>query len=151
MKKLAFTFGYIGFIGIFILSAFEFIMMSVNTFPPKTLLDLYAFFTISLFNFAILLATHLNRKHKFVSPNFNLNNRGVAILFLTLSILSMLLLLNSNCYNADDSTFFTKLQGFLSDSYLYIPVIPSIVAGILFVINSSKGRIFYKKKIRVHI
>lgn len=150
MKKLAFAFGYIGFIFIFILSAFEFIMISVNTFPPQTLLDLYAFFTINLISFAILTFTYVNDKLKLVSINFNLNDSRVAILFLTLSIVSMLLILNSNCYNADNTTFFTELQGFLRNPYIYLSIIPVIISGILFVVNSLKNKMPHKKKIRAH-
>lgn len=149
MKKLAYLFGLIGSFCAFSLVAFELIMISVNTFSIRTMFDLYTFFIITLFNFVLLAATYLKNNQKLISTNFNLNDNRLAMLFLGLSVLSIALLLDSNCYNADSSQFLIKLQWFLATPSIYLPLIPNVLSGIFFITDNIKDNFHHKKKVNV--
>lgn len=155
MKKVAYALGYLGFFSVFVLGAFELIMISVNSFTIMTQAELYLVFLINIFNLILLICTYLNDSYKSTTHSFNLHafnlqDRKVAIIFLLMNIALVLLLLDSNCYNSDKDLFILRLQDFLNTPSVYLPIVPSIISGILFVINSTKSKSqILKKKMRV--
>lgn len=152
MKKIAYVFGIIGFFAIFILCAFEEILMSVNSYGLDTVVSLYIFFIINAIGVVLLTASYLNDRHPIIHKvSFNLNNRGVAYLYLIIPIFSVLLLINSNCYNLNTSDPVLLTLGFFESPELYLPIIPVLVSAVLFVLNSSHTiqKLPHKKKVRV--
>ena len=155
MKKAAYVFGYLGFFSTFVLGSFELIMISVNSFTVITQAELYLFFLINIFSLILLILTYLNDNYKSTNYSFdlhafNLQDRKVAIIFLIMNIALVFLLLDSNCYNSDKDLFILRLQDFLNTPSVYLPIIPSIISGILFVINSTKNKSHVlRKKMRV--
>lgn len=140
MKKTAYVFGIIGYFSIFVLSTFEMILMSVNSYGLSTVVCLYLFFALNILGAAILASTYFENRYSLTflhKRSFNLNNRGVAILYLVLPIISGILLINSNCYNLNTNNPIILILGFLQSPELYLPIIPLIISGILFVLNSS--------------
>lgn len=151
MKKIAYVFGILGFFAIFILSAFEKIMMSVNSYGLDAKTSLYAFFIINILAVGLLAITYLQDRNQFVHISFNLNNRGVACLYLAISILSILLLINANSFNANSTQLSVILANFIQSPELYLPILPTVISGILFVIKSEKHtqKFSHKKKVGV--
>ena len=151
MKKLAYVFGILGFLAIFILSAFEKIMMSVNSYGLDAITSIYLFFAINIVAASLLVITYLKDRNHFVHISFNLNNKGVAFLYLVISILSILLLINSNSYSANSSNVFVVLSDFIQSPQLYLPILPVVISGLLFVITSKKHiqKLSHKKKVGI--
>ncbi|MGL5069270.1 MAG: hypothetical protein ACRC6T_15915 [Sarcina sp.] len=141
MKKLAYEFGIVGYFAIFILCTFEIIMISVNSYGIDTIASLYMFFGLNLVGLALLLLSILDGRYKRIHISFNLNNRGVAILYLGVTVISVLLLINSSRYNLATSNLGLLLKGFIFEPEIYLPIIPVMVSGILFIASSmNKGK-----------
>lgn len=149
MKKLAYEFGIVGYFAIFILCTFEIIMISVNSYGIDTIASLYIFFGLNLVGLALLLLSILSSRYKRIHISFNLDNRGVAILYLGVTAISVLLLINSSRYNLDADNLGLLLKGFVYEPEIYLPIIPVIISGILFIASSmNKGKAKVKSKIR---
>ena len=139
MKKLAYEFGIIGYFLIFILCTFEKIMMSVNSYGIDTLTSLYLFFGLNILSFCIFILSIIANRSKQVHISFNLSNKGIAILYLGISILSVILLINSSKYNLNTNNFETLIKGFFFEPTLYFPMVPLLISGTLFIINSKEN------------
>ncbi|WP_297518648.1 hypothetical protein [uncultured Clostridium sp.] len=141
MKKLAYEFGIVGYFAIFILCTFEIIMISVNSYGIDTIASLYLFFGMNLLGLALLIFTMLGDRYERIHKSFNLNNRGVAILYLGVTVVSVLLLINSSRYNLAADSFPLLIKGFIYEPEIYLPIIPVIISGILFVVSSKRTKV----------
>lgn len=137
MKKLAYEFGIIGYFLIFILCTFEKIMMSVNSYGIDTLTSLYLFFGLNILSFCIFILSIVTDRYKQVHISFNLSTKGVAILYLGINILSIIFLINSSKYNLDTTNFKILIKGFIFEPIIYLPILPVLISGILFVVSSQ--------------
>ena len=148
MKKLAYEFGIVGYFAIFILCTFEIIMISVNSYGIDTIASLYIFFGLNIVGLALLLLSIISDRYKRIHISFNLNNRGVAILYLGVTAISVLLLINSSRYNLATDNLSLLLKGFIFEPEIYLPIIPVIISGILFIASSmNKGKAKVKSKV----
>lgn len=142
MKKLAYEFGIAGYFAIFILCTFEQIMISVNSYGFNTIASLYLFFGLNIIGFGILVLSIVSDRYKRIHISFNLGNKGIAILYLGVTVLSVLFLINSSKYNLDADNFWVLIKGFIFEPEIYLPIIPVLVSGALFIVSSkSKHKI----------
>lgn len=138
MKKLAYEFGIVGYFAIFILCTFEQIMMSVNSYGFNTIASLYLFFGLNIVGFGIFVLSIVSDRYKRIHISFNLGNKGIAILYLGVTVLSVLFLINSSKYNLAADNFWVLIKGFIFEPEIYLPMIPVLVSGALFIVNSRE-------------
>ncbi|MGL5633512.1 MAG: hypothetical protein ACRDDL_00305 [Sarcina sp.] len=145
MKKWAYSFGIIGYFAIFVLCSFEIIMMSVNSYGPDTLFSLYSFFGINIIAILLLVGSLMKDKFKIETISFNMDNQGIAITYLLITIVSIFLLMYVNGYTTNASDIVTLVKSFINSPDLYLPLLPSIISALLFVVND---KITQQKKIQ---
>ncbi|MGL4656822.1 MAG: hypothetical protein ACRCWM_13215 [Sarcina sp.] len=138
MRKLAYEFGIVGYFAIFILCTFEQIMMSVNSYGFDTIASLYLFFGLNIVGFGILVSSIVNDRSKRIHTSFNLGNKGIAILYLGITVISVLFLINSSKYNLAADNFWVLIKGFIFEPEIYLPIIPVLVSGALFIVSSRE-------------
>lgn len=146
MKNLAYKFGIIGYFLIFILCAFEKIMISVNSYGIDTLTSLYLFFGLNILSFCIFILSIINDRYKQMHISFNLSNKGIAILFLGITLLSVIVLINSSKYNLDATNLKVLIRDFLLEPEIYLPLIPLLISSGLFVVSSQNKILKNEKK-----
>ncbi|MGL4742310.1 MAG: hypothetical protein ACRC41_16200 [Sarcina sp.] len=145
MKKWAYSFGIIGYFAIFVLCSFEIIMMSVNSYGPDTLFSLYSFFGINIIATLLLAGSFMKDKFKIETISFNMDNQGIAITYLIITIVSIFLLMYVNGYTTNANDIITLVRSFINSPELYLPLLPSVISGLLFVVND---KIAEQKKIQ---
>ena len=138
MKKLAYELGIIGYFLTFILCAFEEIMISVNSYGFDIIASLYLFFSLNIIGLGIFILSIINDKYKRINTSFNLSNKGIAVLYLGITIISIIFLINSSKYNLDATNFKILIKGFIFEPTIYLPILPILISGILFIVSSKE-------------